>query len=179
MKKRTSRILAGSLMAVLGATLVFASTYAQSAPMSDAQLARIRTSCVSAKNTLSQLRASDALLRVNRGQLYLSMSAKLMNRFNDRASSNRLDISGLQSVTQNYDAMTASFITDYKVYSEQLSNTINIDCNKDPEGFYNAIALARTQRSQVHVDITRLNQYIDDYSTVFAVFVNAEVTGKQ
>ena len=178
MKKQLSRIVIGSIAAVVGATLFFASTHAQATPMSEAQLARIRTSCVSAKNTLSQLRASDALLRVNRGQLYLSMSAKLMNRFNDRANSNRLDISGLQSVTQNYDAMTASFITDYRAYSEQLSNTINIDCNKDPEGFYNAIALARTQRSQVHVDITRLNQYIDDYSTVFTVFVNAEVAGK-
>jgi hypothetical protein len=102
-----------------------------------------------------------------------------MNRFNDRASSNRLDISGLQSVTQKYDAMTATFSLDYKVYSEQLATAIAIDCNKDPEAFYNAIALARTQRSQVHVGITRLNQYIDDYSTVFAVFVNAEVAGKK
>ena len=179
MKKRNSRIIFGSLIAVLGTALVFSSTYAQATPMSEAQKASIRTSCVSAKNTLSQLRASDALLRVNRGQLYLSLSSKLIHRFNDRASSNQLDISGLQSVTQNYDAMTAAFATDYKVYSEQLANTINIDCNKDPEGFYNAIALARTQRSQVHGDIMRLNQYIDDYSTVFAVFVNAEVAGKK
>jgi hypothetical protein len=102
-----------------------------------------------------------------------------MNRFNDRASSNRLDISGLLSVTQNYDAMTATFSNDYKVYSEQLAATLNIDCSKEPEAFYNAIALARTQRSQVHIDIMRLNQYIDDYSTVFAVFVNAEVVSKK
>jgi hypothetical protein len=178
MIKVRKHMIVGLIAIAASTSLFLTNTYAQTSTMSDAQIAQIRTSCVSAKNTLSQLRASDALLRVNRGQLYLSMSTKLMNAFNDRASSNHYDISGLQSVTQNYDAMTTSFIADYKVYSEQLSNTIAIDCTKDPESFYNAVALARTQRSQVHVDVTRLHQYIDDYSTVFSVFVSSELAGK-
>lgn len=178
MIKQTKFIIVGAIAAVVSAALLITSSYAQAPPMSDAQLARIRTNCVSAKNTLQQLRASDALLRVNRGQLYLSLSSKLMHRFNDRASSNHFDISGFQSVTQNYDTMTLSFIADYKAYSEQLTNAINIDCTKYPSDFYNAVALARTQRSQVHFDITKLNQYVGDYRTVFNVFVNSEVKGK-
>lgn len=178
MIKLSKLIIVGVVTAVVSGALLMTSSYAQTPPMSDAQLARVRANCVSAKNTLAQLRASDALLRVNRGQLYLSLSSKLMHRFNDRVSSNNYDISGLQSVTQNYDAMTTSFIADYKNYSEQLSSAIGIDCTKNPSDFYNAVALARTQRSQVHFDITKLNQYVGDYRTVFNVFVNSEIEGK-
>jgi hypothetical protein len=74
--------------------------------------------------------------------------------------------------------MTATFISDYKTYEEQLTTAINTDCQKQPEAFYTAIELARVQRAKVHVDVTKLHQYIDDYDTVLNVFINTEVTGK-
>lgn len=167
-----------AVISVLCAVAFIGTIHAQSASMSDGQIARIRASCVGAKSTLAQLHASDALLRVNRGQIYESMSTKLMSRFNDRASSNHYDISGLLSATQNYGTMLTTFRADYQTYEEQLSNALNIDCTKEPVAFYDAVSLARTLRSQVHVDVTRLHQYIDDYDTVLNVFINSEVTGK-
>jgi hypothetical protein len=178
MKKLSRFIAVGTLVSLTLAAAAFSRIHAQDAALSQAQILRIQANCVSAKNTLQQLRASDGLLRVNRGQAYLSISTKLMSRFNDRASSNHLDITGLQSVSQNYDAMTATFSADYNTYAEQLTTAINIDCQKQPEAFYSAVELARIQRAKVHVDVTKLHQYIDDYDTVFNVFVNTEVTGK-
>lgn len=178
MIKNIKLVSLGILASAFCAVALIGTIHAQSAPMTDAQIARIRLNCVSAKNTIAQLHASDALLRVNRGQIYESMTTKLMARFNDRASSNHYDISGLTLAIQNYNAMLTSFRTDYQVYEEQLSSVLNIDCTKEPVAFYDAVSLARTQRSQVHIDITRLNQYIDDYDTVLNVFINSEVTGK-
>lgn len=171
-------IVISALASVVCAVALIGTIHAQSAPMTDAQIARIRLNCVSAKNTVEQLHASDALLRVNRGQIYESMTTKLMAPFNDRANSNHYDINGLTLAIQNYNSMLTTFRTDYQSYEEQLSSALNIDCTKEPVAFYDAVSLARTLRSQVHADVTHLNQYIDDYDTVLNVFISTEVAGK-
>ncbi len=138
--------------------------------MTDEQIARIRSSCVSAKNTLNQLHASDALLRVNRGQLYESMSTKLMARFNSRADSNRFDVKDLTTVSQNYGTALTTFRDDYKSYEVQLATALKISCLKEPVSFYDAVFVARTMRAQVHVDVVKLHQYIDEYKATFDAF---------
>lgn len=138
--------------------------------MSEGQIARIRTSCVSAKNTLNQLHASDALLRVNRGQNYESMSTKLMSRFNNRVDSNRLDALALTSITQDYQTTLTEFRVNYKSYEVQLSATLKIDCSQEPVKFYDGVVAARVMRSQVHSDVVKLHQYINDYLVAFDVF---------
>lgn len=150
---------------------VFSGVSAQGASMNEEQINRIRTSCVSAKNTLNRLHASDALLRVNRGQIYESMSTKLMARFNSRATSNRFDAKDLLNVARDYGSSLTDFRTDYISYEVQLANALQIDCLKEPVSFYDAVALARTNRAKVHADVVRLHQYIDDYATAFNEFV--------
>jgi len=138
--------------------------------MTEEQMARIRISCVSAKNTLNQLHANDALLRVNRGQMYESMSTKLMVRFNARADGNHFNVKDLTSVTQDYGTALTKFRDDYKSYEEQLYAALNINCSKEPVSFYDAVAVARTQRAQVHADVLKLHQYIDGYQAAFDAF---------
>ncbi len=157
-------------MVIALTSVLFGIVSAQAAPMTDEQIGRIRTSCVSAKNTLNQLHASDALLRVNRGQLYESMSTKLMARFNSRADSNHLDTKDLTTVTQSYGTVLTTFREDYKSYEIQLATALTIDCLKEPVSFYDAVALTRTKRAQVHVDVIKLHQYIDDYKVAFDAF---------
>lgn len=138
--------------------------------MTDAQISRIRSNCVSAKNTLNQLHASDALLRVNRGQIYESMTTKLMSRFNSRVDVNNLNSKDLVSVTNAYGGTLGNFRIDYQSYEEQLSTALKIDCTKEPVAFYDAVASARTKRSQVHDDVVALHQFISDYGTTFNTF---------
>jgi len=131
--------------------------------MTNQQIDRISGNCTLAKNTLNQIHASDALLRVNMGQLYESMSTKLMTKFNNRVSNNKIDNSSLSSVTGSYNSTLNTFRTDYKIYEEKLTSAIKIDCIEHPVQFYDAVSLARSDRSRVHEDIAKLNQYIDQY----------------
>lgn len=180
----TTKILAVCL--VVGAVisgLALNAVSAQDTPMTDAQITRIRSSCISAKTTLNQLHASDALLRVNRGQNYESMSTKLMSRFNNRVDSNRLDAATLMSVAKNYGTTFTAFRDDYKNYEVQLAATLKIDCSKEPVSFYDGVVLARTMRAQVHTDVVKLHQYINEYQTAFDLFQtnfnkSSEVTNK-
>jgi hypothetical protein len=151
-----------------GASLL--NVFAQSDSITDQQIELIRTNCVSVKNTLNQLHVSDALLRVNRGQIYESMSTKLMERFNSRVANNNLNNASLVSVTTSYGLMLDTFRSDYITYEEKLSSAIGIDCSKQPVAFYDAISVARTERSQVHADVIKLNQYINQYQSALSQF---------
>lgn len=152
----------------------------RAADLSDEQIGRIQSNCLAIKGSLNQLHASDALLRVNRGQIYESVGTKLMGNFNSRLSSNGLDNKGLVSVTDAYQVALTSFRSDYQTYEQQLSRTIKTDCVKDPVAFHVSLESARAKRSIVHEDVIRMNQYIDDYRSAVGDFMlNFErVTGK-
>jgi hypothetical protein len=178
MKIRTRLVVLGLIAASLLSASSLKNSYAED--LSGDQISRIQANCLSIKGSLNQLHASDALLRVNRGQIYESVGTKLMNSFNSRLSNNSLDNKGLVVVTNQYQTALATFRTDYQSYEQQLSATIRIDCTKEPTTFHNALLDARIKRNTVHEDVTRLNQYIDDYRTAINDFMlNFErVTGK-
>ena len=172
MRIRIRLAIIGAITALLLSITGMTTTSAQT-NLTNEQLERISANCVSIKNTLNQLHASDALLRVNRGQIYETMSTKLMDRFNSRLQSNNLDATGTQAVTTSYRSALASFRTNYQAYEQQLSAAIRIDCSQKPAEFHAAVEDARTKRSKVHSDVIRLHRYIDDYrSAVNDFYIN-------
>jgi hypothetical protein len=174
--RQTFRLLKVPVLAflVIGAS-VFVGTslvHAQSATvLTQDQESHIQANCVSIKNSLNQLHASDALLRVNRGQIYESMATKLMDTFNSRLGSNSLDNKAMVTVTGNYRTQLNSFRSDYINYEQKLSAAINIDCTTKPTEFYNAVEDARTLRNTVHSDVIKLHQLIDDYRSSVGDFL--------
>ncbi len=164
-----------TLIVVAGLTVMFGfatqTAHAQSTTLSPEQIEHIRSNCVTIKSTLNQLHASDALLRVNRGQVYESMVSKLMDPFNSRLSNNRLDSKATSLVITGYRTNLEAFRTDYKRYEEKLSLAIRLDCSEDPEVFYNTIEEARVLRSKVHEDVGKLHRSIDDYRAAVGDFL--------
>ena len=154
-------LCAGLAIVLSGANFLI--TKAQDNTITPQQTEYIRGNCISLKNTLNQIHVSDALLRVNMGQRYELMSTKLMDRFNGRVSSNNFNNVGLVSVSGNYKTTLDFFRIDYKLYEEQLANAIKIDCVEDPASFFEAIIVARYRRNQIYADITKLNNFIDQY----------------
>ncbi len=143
---------------------------AENNAMTDEHIQKIKENCLSAKSTLNQLHASDALLRVNRGQIYESMSTMLMNGFNGRVSNNGLDNKSLVSITNNYNSTLDTFRSVYKTYEEHLSAAIGIDCLRQPVTFFDAVSLTSTNRERVHNQIEKLNQYVDEYQFAISKF---------
>ena len=143
---------------------------AQTTVLTDSQVESVRASCTPAKNILSQLHASDALLRVNRGQIYESMSTKLMARFNNRVSGSGFNTQYLSQAMQDYTASLNDFRASYRVYEERLSSTINIDCSKNPIEFYQSLMDSRYNRTVLHTSVVKLNQKMDDYGSAVIDF---------
>jgi len=167
------------LSAILLSLIFIASARAVSSNVTDQQIQRIRENCLSAKATLKQLHASDALLRVNRGQIYESISIKLMSKFNGRVANNGLDNSTFVSVTNRYNLALDDFRSHYIKYEEHLSAAIAVDCLKQPVSFYDAVSVANSDRIKVHSDITKLNQAIDQYRSSLTQFENNLLADKE
>lgn len=146
-------------------------------PMTEAHITRIRENCVEAQSSLSQIHASDALLRVNRGQLYESISTKLMAPLNSRIALNKLDGGTLESITLNYEKTLDDFRSDYQVYEQALSRVLNISCTDQPVSFYDGVRVSRDMRSKVHNDVLTLQAAIKKYRAAFEAFARTTPKG--
>ena len=135
------------------------------------QTQQVKANCVSIKNSLNQLHASDALLRVNRGQVYESMGTKLMDTFNNRLSINSLDNKAMTTVTSNYRTALTNFRNSYIAYEQKLSAAIRIDCTAQPNTFHTTVLEARKLRQNVHEDVLKLHRHIDDYRSAVGDFL--------
>lgn len=160
---------------IIGLALIFSITpvfnvAAQSIAINSAQTEIIRSNCVSAKTKLKQLHASDALLRVNMGQIYETILTKLMEKLNNRLANNDYGNGDFVSISINYGSTLDSFRSDYIAYEKQLSTAIGIDCSTQPVSFYDAVILAQAKRDQVHADITKLNQFAVKYESTLGQF---------
>ena len=159
----------------LGSALFLGASPAAADDLTPEQTAHIKSNCVAIKNSLNQLHVSDALLRVNRGQVYESMASKLMENFNARLASSRLDNKAMETVTASYRSELTAFRADYIAYEQKLSEAIRIDCVAQPNTFHAVLSEARQLRKNVHADVIKLHHLIDDYrSSVGGFLVNYE-----
>lgn len=171
MKVTVRRSLTIFAMFVMAFTLAPSIAGAETgATMSDQQLTQIRNRCSEVQATLSRVHSNDALLRVNRGQVYERLSTKLMVPLNSRVALNRLDGSSLLTVTSNYEQHLSDFRLRYQSYEEQLSSTMKIDCKKQPAKFYDSLKLARERRQFVADSVNSLAKDITDYKKAFVEF---------
>ena len=168
--KRLSLVVLVALLGSLG--LVSHHVLAADAP-TDSQLVQIRSRCSEIQAVLNRVHANDALVRVNRGQLYERLSTKLAVPLNSRIALNRLDGSSLLSVTSTYDVHLNEFRSLYQSYEEQLSDTMRIDCVNQPAKFYESLESAREKRQAVHVSTEQLSADIAAYKKALAEFASS------
>lgn len=156
-----------------GVTLTAGAQEADVPPMDEAHVERIRAHCDTAQATLRQLNASDALMRVNRGQLYESVSTKLMANLNSRIALNRLEGAELIQITSNYERQLQSFRDAYQAYQEALAPLLRIDCSQQPVTFYDTVAEVRELRLTVRESVSELNADMAAYLEAFTEFEKA------
>jgi hypothetical protein len=159
-------ILIVATLVLSGVVMLGASTSA----LSESEISTIRSTCTSTKNTLNQLRVSDALLRVNRGQAYESLSTKIMNGFSARVASNGYDNTRLSAILVRYTDELNSFRQNYRVYEERLSSAVKTDCYASPQRFFELVTESRELRMAVHANVRTLSGLIDEYKAAVGDF---------
>jgi len=131
------------------------------------KIARIRARCIENQATLNRLHQTDAFLRNDRGNLYRTISDKLMVPLNRRLAANRLDGGPLLTITSDYNAQYRKFYSAYIEYDNALSKVLEIDCDREPVAFYNALLDAREKREALSVINLAIKDLIRQYGTAF------------
>lgn len=163
---RTILILALMVAAIAGGIAVSTLVSAEDTPpMTEEHIARIRDNCVDAQSILFQLHATDAGLRVNRGQIYESIATKLMAPFNSRLVLNRINEESLLSTASEYEKQLQVFRTQYQQYEEAMSATLRINCVNQPVAFYDSVVDTRKKRQLTHQSAAELQSVIQKYGT--------------
>lgn len=159
---------AASIVGVFG--VVTAVQAADQPALTPAHIERIKGNCNSAQNSLIQLHASDGLLRVNRGQVYESISTRLMAPLNSRLVLNRVDTANLQPISIKYERQLAQFRETYREYEVAMSKMLADNCTRNPTKFYYDVDEARTKRQNTHETVKELQKTIREYGTEFDNF---------
>lgn len=163
--------MAIALVGISGVGWLSATARAQQAEiMTDAHIERIRNNCVDAQSILFQLHASDAGLRVNRGQIYESVSTKLMAPLNSRLVLNRLDSVELVSIAAKYQQQLQEFRSLYQEHEEAMSEALDMNCTEQPVAFYDQIEETRQKRQLTHESTVTLHETIMEYGNEFEAF---------
>lgn len=138
--------------------------------VTEEQIAAIKQNCVNNQAALNQLHQTDAFLRIDRGNLYRTISDKLMVPLNRRMASNQLDAGALVSTTAQFNKEYSTFYKAYIEYDRKISRLLSIDCTKEPVTFYNALLAAREARSALYDSNKRLVQLATVYKQQFDAF---------
>jgi hypothetical protein len=165
-----------AVLSILTTTINFVA-HAESKKLSATESAYLTSSCTPIINKLNQLHVSDALMRVNRGQLYETILNKIMVSFDRRLQNNSLDASAISQITSSFSTQLDTFRKDYISYEEQISNTIKVGCTNDAQAFVDNLDKSRQLRIKVYSDVQNLNLYIDNYSSAFTV-IKSNILGQ-
>ncbi len=143
--------------------------HAQGSGMTDAHIASIKTNCPLALGTLGRIHVNDAPQFINSNQTYFSIGDKLMAHLNSRLTLNKYDASMLVKTASDFNNALSNYRSVYKSYEEMMSQLVRMDCQRAPVTFYDNVAAAREQRTEVHDAVVRLHellkQYRDDVKT--------------
>ena len=136
----------------------------------------LRARCDDIQSSLRRLHTSDALLRVNVGQTYNTLSARLMARLNSRLALNRIDSRELVDISGKFDQLRGEFSSDYNTYESSFSALLKIDCKQKPAEFYAKLLSTRDARLKLADTVKQMNGNISDYR-VAAEKVKAGLSG--
>lgn len=138
--------------------------------ISPEKVARIRARCVENQAALNRLHQTDAFLRNDRGNLYRTISDKLMVPLNRRLAANQLDGGALLTIAADYNSEYNRFYRAYIAYDNALSKVLETDCDREPVAFYNALLDAREKRVTLSESNLTIKEHIRQYGVAFSDF---------
>ena len=121
--------------------------------------------CSSIKSSLKKLQVSDAKIRSLLGASYQTMLNSYITPFNLRLVKNNQNLGDLSDLQSNFVLQKNDFNSLYITYSQQFENLISIDCQKNPDDFYNQLIITRESRKELNQKVEDLTETAEKYLT--------------
>ena len=85
--------------------------------------------------------------------------------FNLRLVKNNQNLGGLSDLQSNFVLQKNDFNSFYITYSQQFENLLSIDCQKNPDDFYNQLITTRESRKELNQKVEDLTKTVEKYLT--------------
>ena len=158
-------ILVAFLLAFILFNSVRVSADTPKAKLTDDQRGEISMNCSSIKSSLKKLQVSDAKIRSLLGASYQTMLNSYITPFNLRLVKNNQNLGDLSDLQSNFVLQKNDFNSLYITYSQQFENLISIDCQKNPDDFYNQLIITRESRKELNQKVEDLTETAEKYLT--------------
>ncbi len=158
-------ILVAFLLVFILFNSVHVSADAPKAKLTDDQRGEISMNCSSIKSSLKKLQVSDAKIRSLLGASYQTMLNSYITPFNLRLVKNNQNLGGLSDLQSNFVLQKNDFNSLYITYSQQFENLLSIDCQKNPDDFYNQLITTRESRKELNQKVEDLTKTAEKYLT--------------
>lgn len=143
---------------IIGLLLIVQPAAAETMPGAAPVLDRLQAQCDTVRSHLSRLHSSDALLRVNVGQVYNNISSRLMARLNGRLALNKIDSTELVRLASAFERERVSFSGRYSEYEAELAQLLKIDCRTQVTDFQSRLGLVRDARHKLAATTRQLKE---------------------
>ena len=127
--------------------------------LSDIDTKKIANRCEAAQKIITG--ASERVNKVydNRRSLYDQLTAKLVS-LSARVANQGVDTSALDVSIQETQAMIDTFFTDFDNHKQTMTDSSEVACKDDPEGFKLALEDARAQRVALRTQAAAIKEQI-------------------
>lgn len=156
-------VLVAFLLVFILFNSIHVSADAPKAKLTDDQRGEISMSCSSIKSGLKKLQVSDAKIRSLLGANYQTILNSYITPFNLRLVKNNQNLGDLSDLQSSFVLQKNDFSSLYIAYSQQFENLLSIDCQKNPDDFYNQLIVTRESRKELNQKVEDLTKTAEKY----------------
>lgn len=145
------------VVAVLAAvTLAASSSAAPAMALSKVEASAIASNCSTIKQSLSQLQKIDSRTRTYLGTTYETISGRFITPLNLRLVRNNYPT--LSDIQSDFSAEQTQFRDSYTEYMREMEALVAINCQSEPEKFYDQLVVVRNRRAKVKRAVEKLKE---------------------
>ena len=133
---------------------------APKAKLTDDQRGEISMNCSSIKSSLKTLQVK---IRSLLGANYQTILNSYITPFNLRLVKNNQNLGDLSDLQSSFVLQKNDFNSLYITYSQQFENLLSVDCQKNPDDFYNQLLTTRESRKELNQKVNELTSTAEKY----------------
>ena len=131
--------------------------------VSEAQSEAITEKCDVIRDNLRKVQKEDAKVRVYLGGYYDAILTKFITPLNVRLVENNLSSAGLVENQNDFAETKTLFANDFVKYQQELEELVGMDCEKEPEKFYDKLVIVRQKRKIMAQDVLKMRSLISEH----------------
>lgn len=127
-------------------------------------MSRITTRCTAAQTKLSNLKTKREAAFEKRQAVYKSLSVKLEN-ISKNLKKQQVNTQELVATQEKYDMALSRYLITAEKYKVALDDTITIDCEQNPNGFFASLLDSRKMRAQLSTEAAAIKNVLPELSS--------------